>query len=163
MGFIVADVSYLQHLMIWLLWNMRVKYSFFITSGYLEEVFQCVYVTNQDLVHKCNLEILRFNIDLEDFMFELYFSDKFLCVVIQCCNLVACELLHRWFSLLQNLKLSVDAYHKQHIVEFLYKLKSFLNNFILAVKKVIPLKEWQVKLFYYLRFKCLAIHYLLIR
>lgn len=101
--FIIADMSNFEKLVIRVLCNIWVEYGFLISSGYLEEVLESVDVAHQDLVHERNLEVLWFDFKLKYFMFELYFTDEFLGIKIQCGYLVACELLLRRFSLFKYL------------------------------------------------------------
>ena len=71
---IVANMRYFQCFMIRLLGDVRIKYGFFITRRYLEKVPKCVNVAHQYFVHKCYLQVLRFDLKLKYLMFKLYFS-----------------------------------------------------------------------------------------
>ena len=46
LSFVIANVSNLKDLMILKFCDVGIKYGCVITSRYLEEVFECVYITN---------------------------------------------------------------------------------------------------------------------
>jgi hypothetical protein len=79
--------------MIRLLGDVRIKNGFIIPRRDLEKMPQSVNIAYQYFVHECDLQVLRFDLKLKYLVFKLYFADEFLCVIINCCNLVASKLL----------------------------------------------------------------------
>ena len=117
--------------------DMRVKYCIFIARVYLKQRLQRVDITDDDLVHEGDQEVLELDIYLQDFVLELDLADELLGVEIEGSHLETCELLSSFLSLVKHVKLRLLSYHEEHVIELLHEFDTFLN--VLKSDKI-PLK-----------------------
>ena len=92
----VVTPRHLDHL------DMRVKYCIFIARVQLKQVLQRVDITDDDLVHEGDQEVLEFDFYLQDFVLELDLPDELLRVDFEDGHLETCELLSGFLSLMQH-------------------------------------------------------------
>ena len=109
--------------------DMRVKYCIFITRVYLKQVLQRVDITDDDLVHEGDQEVLELDIYLQDFVLELDLADELLRVEIEGGYLETCELLSGFLSLMEHVEFRLLPYHEKHVIELLHEFYTFLNIF----------------------------------
>lgn len=75
-------------------------------------MLQRVDITDYDLVHEGDQEVLELDIYLQDFVLELDLADELLSVEIKGGHLETCELLSSFLSLMEHIQLRLLSHHE---------------------------------------------------